>query len=162
MDFDFGNLIYIIATLVAILVGVLGKKKKPAPGAPPGGSGQKEKGNIFDFLGKELEGYMENNRDSQAPVYEESFENGYSDGFEESIQASEVVPDIYQSYDEGNYNPEAQLNRVLIEREGRSSSAPLEVIELDEDQGQDYFDVVMDFNLESAVIYSAVINRIEY
>ena len=162
MDFDFGNLIYIIATLVAILVGVLGKKKKPAQGASPGDSGQTGKGNIFDLLGKEFEGYMESNRDTQAPEYEDSQEYGYSDGMEESVPVAEAVPEVYRSYNEGNYNPEAQVNRELIQSEGGSSTDAIQVIDLDEDEGQDYFDVVKDFNLESAIIYSAVINRNEY
>ena len=36
MDFDVGNILYIVITLVAVIIGVLGKKKKPAEG----GSGE--------------------------------------------------------------------------------------------------------------------------
>ncbi len=39
MDFDIGNILYIVITIVAVAVGLLGKKKKPAEGgsgAPKG------------------------------------------------------------------------------------------------------------------------------
>lgn len=32
MDFDIGNILYIVITIVAVAVGLLGKKKKPADG----------------------------------------------------------------------------------------------------------------------------------
>ena len=34
MDFDIGNILYVLITLVAIIAGLLGKKKKPANQSP--------------------------------------------------------------------------------------------------------------------------------
>ena len=39
---------------------------------------------------------------------------------------------------------------------------PLEVIDLEEEEGTDYFEVVKDFDAGTAVVYSAIINRVDY
>ncbi len=39
---------------------------------------------------------------------------------------------------------------------------PLEVIQLDDEWGTDYFEVVKDFDAGTAVVYSAIINRVDY
>ncbi len=39
MDFDTGNILYVVITLIAVIVGLLGKKKKKAQGS---GSGEAE------------------------------------------------------------------------------------------------------------------------
>ncbi len=48
MDFEIGNLFYIVITIVAVVVGLLGKKKKPA------GQGTSETG------GEKRPGFLEN------------------------------------------------------------------------------------------------------
>lgn len=137
MDFDIGNLIYIIAMLVAVLVGIFGKKKK---------SGTGNKGNIFEKLGKELEGFAGVNQ-QDAP--------GTLD--------YETVEEEKEEENEGILNPELQKHRGLIQTEGIRTTDSPGVFELEqEEEGQDFFEIIRDFDLGTAVIYSAIINRIEY
>jgi hypothetical protein len=39
---------------------------------------------------------------------------------------------------------------------------PLEVISLDDEGGTNYFEVIKDFDAGTAVVYSAIINRVDY
>ena len=39
---------------------------------------------------------------------------------------------------------------------------PLEVIQLEEEEGTNYFEIIKDFDAGTAVVYSAIINRIDY
>ena len=175
MDFDFGNLIYIIATLVAIIVGLLGKKKKkPIGEGMPAEEAEQKKRNIFEALGKELETFVEQSQQKETlpeeePFYEEEpsdrvvyepITSGYQPiDFDRN---TDPAPGSFMSEFEGSFNPNTEKNFDLLSSEAISSTSELEVIELEKDEGRDYFEVVKDFDLESAVIYSAVINRIEY
>ena len=175
MDFDIGNLIYIIATLVAIIVGLLGKKKKKPMGeGGPASEPEPRKNNIFEALGKELEGFMVQNQPNVSQPEEEAFieEEAYDRDVYEPLTSGyqpidfdpdpDPVPDPFMSEFEGSLNPNTEKNYDLLQSEAISSTPELQVIDLDEDEGQDYFEVVKDFDLETAVIYSAVINRTEY
>jgi hypothetical protein len=46
--------------------------------------------------------------------------------------------------------------------EGESTTKPLEVVELDDEGGTNYFEIVRDFDAGTAVVYSAIINRVDY
>jgi len=39
---------------------------------------------------------------------------------------------------------------------------PLEIIELDEDGGVDYLEVIREFEVGKAIVYSTIINRLDY
>ena len=60
------------------------------------------------------------------------------------------------------------LNRLqnrdsdTILAETDSITEPLEVIHIKEGEGTDYFEIIKDFDAGTAVVYSAIINRIEY
>jgi len=46
--------------------------------------------------------------------------------------------------------------------EADMTTEPLEVIDLDNEGGTNYFEVVKDFDAGTAVVYSAIINRVDY
>ena len=50
----------------------------------------------------------------------------------------------------------------LLVAEGGVMEEALEVIDLDEESGTDYFEIVRDFDAGTAVVYSAIINRLDY
>lgn len=165
LDFDVGNLFYIIAMIVAVLVSVLGKKKKPGKAFRPTGAPIGGKNNIFDLLGKELQGFVEPDQTSQDFVPEEQPEPvriEYEEVPEPVSEEEEEVSEILRSYEEGLGSPVSDLYMDLKQNEGISSTGELQVIDLDENEGIDYFDAVKNFDLETAIIYSAVINRIDY
>jgi len=162
MDFDIGNLIFIVATLIAILVSVFGKKKKSVLKGVPPQDGSNKQGNFFEKLGKELEGYIEMKEQKRTPgtgdtVMTEKPQYDYI--FEEIKSEPETLMADY----EGETNPARMSYLDLIEAEGIPATEPLQVIEIDEDpEGRDYFEILDDFDAGTAVIYSAIINRIDY
>ena len=161
--FDFSTLFYIIATLVAVLVGLLGKKKKPVVSAPTPEPESEKKGNFFDILGKELEGYLETRQSNDLkPVagdtlMEEPVQNGYA-------EEEEPVGTVSSSRGyERMMIRETEDYLDLPETEGTGSANPLQVIELEEPYGgRDYFEIIRDFDAATAVIYSAIINKIDF
>ena len=137
-DFDFGNIIYLIATIVAVIIGILGKKKKP----------------------------------SSAQGQEEAVYVDMED------QEQELIPEVSEFQKEGERpapkgNLMIQYEKLLAEK-GRSlgtdflldgridTEEALEVIQLDEEEGADYFDIIDNFDAGKAVIYAAIINRVDY
>jgi len=162
MEFDFGNLIYIIATIVAIAVGLLGKKKKPAGTGAPVGSEPEKKPGIFDALGKEMESFLESKH-----IYEDVELGPEIDSeleFEvEDEDLSPVEEVSFQTEYEGMLNKDMQASYDKIMSEGLSMTTPMEIIDLDEEEEDpDFFDVDREFDLRSAIIYSTIINRVEY
>lgn len=163
MDFDIGNLIYIIATIVAIAVGLLGKKKKPAVTSPPVESEPEKKRTFLDILGKELEGYMDINKQGEVEeigeVDEFEAENEI-ESWEEDYVAKE--PETFQSEYEGMNSINIVENLDLSNSISERNAKPLEVLDLDEEE-EDYTDEPKrEFDLETAIIYSTIINRKEY
>jgi hypothetical protein len=149
MDFDIGNILYVVITLVAIIVSLLGKKKKPA--------GEESKPGFLENLDQVLRMGQEN------PVF---------------VDLKEYEPDLMVEAEEPEYEiSEApslmeEYERLLIARggslleafqmEGERSTKPLELIELDEMEGPDYYKLVNDFDGGTAILYSAIINRLNY
>ena len=161
MDFDIGNILYIVITLVVVIVGLLGKKKKPAGQ----GTGESE--------GQPRPGFLEN--------LEKAFNMVQPDPAVVDLQDHEV--DILAEEEYVDPAPEPmtepislleEYNRMVEERQGnkrqshRSSMADnqtdgFSVVELDNvDESTDFFEIVKDFDAGTAVVYSAIINRIEY
>ena len=153
MDFDIGSLLYIIITLVAVIIGLLGRKKKPS-GEGSGAAG----GGIMENLEQML------SMGQEEPVVVETPEDEYivpeqSDPEpvvkSEPLSRSSSLLEQYEQYlgqtDSGAPRSEAD---VITE--------PLEVVHLEEYEGTDYFEVVKEFNAATAVVYSAIINRLDY
>ena len=153
MDFDIGNILYIVITLVAVLVGVLGKKKKPGTTGSGEGVGQSQPG-FMENLERLLTGGQENPEIVDLQEFEEDLPP------EEGL-VTEKAPSIMDDYDrimQGDRQEESDL----FYTDGDSMTESLEVIELDEKAGISFFDIVNKFDARTAVMYSAIINRLDY
>lgn len=163
MDFDIGNILYIIITLVVVLVGLLGKKKKPAEGGTGAPQGEARPGFMENLervltMGQEqaqIRDLQEYERD--LPVEEFTYEEPEPD-----VQA-EITrePSLLEEY-ERLVQRRTETNPELLMEEGGIVDDVLEVIELDEEYGTDYFEIVRDFDAGTAIVYSAIINRLDY
>ena len=52
-----------------------------------------------------------------------------------------------------------------VKTKGQMATEPMELIQLDDEHDQedpDYFEIVKDFDAGTAVVYSAIINRVNY
>ena len=160
MDFEIGNILYIVITLVAVIVGVLGKKKKPANG----GSSAPESGARPGFM-ENLERVLQM---GQEPAEITELQN-----FEEDVPVEELVPvhTAEESFDDIRNRPSImdEYDRIMnrskdgefVMEDGELSEA-LDMIDLDEMQGTDYFEIVREFDAGTAVVYSTIINRLDY
>ena len=163
MEFDIGSILYIVITLVAVLIGVLGKKKKP--GAP--GTGE--------VSGKARPGFMENlerlltmGQENPAIVDLQEFEEDLPTE-EERIPELESksrwqpmkAPSILNEYERIMQGNQQEASDIYF-KEGGSMTESLELIDLDEDSGTSFPDIVSDFDARKAIVYSAIINRLDY
>ncbi len=179
MDIDIGSLIYILITVIAIIGGVAGKKKKP--------KGARDKNVKPGFLGKleaQLENFTQEAKDSfgnmkQEPEpgdmeYEEAMEHKEKEEYVEEKDYFEKLGEEYETDNlneargnfaayEGLISPDEEQNEVLIESEGISTTGDVAVSNISEDDPWDFDqqDEMEDFDLQTAVIYSTIINRIE-
>jgi len=161
MDFEIGNILYIVITLVAVIVGVLGKKKKPADG----GSSAPESGARPGFM-ENLERVLQM---GQEPVEITELQEN-----EEDLAVEEVVPvpAAEESFDDVRNRPsimdeyERIMNRSrdgeFLMDDGELNNEALEVLDLDDMQGTNYFEIVREFDAGTAVVYSTIINRLDY
>ena len=163
MEFDIGNILYIVVTIIAIAASLLGKKKKPKgsgqEGARPGFME-----NLEQFLSQgQQEPSVMDLREDEPDLPEESFEMQE----DTPLKARESKPVAEPAGMRSEYV--AILERLrnnkgeIFNREGESMTEPLEVINLDEEEeGTDYFEIVKEFDAGTAVVYSAIINRVDY
>ena len=153
MDFEIGNILYIVITLVAVIVGVLGKKKKPANGgsSAPGSEARP--------------GFMEN-LERVLQMGQEPAEITELQNFEEDVPVEEEVPvhTAEKSFNDLRNRPSImdEYDRIMNRSKDGELSEALEVMDLDEMQGTDYFEIVREFDAGTAVVYSAIINRLDY
>ena len=161
MEFDIGNIFYIVITLVVVIFGLLGKKKKPAGQ----GSGESE--------GQPRPGFLQN--------LEKAFNMAQPDPVVVDLQDHEV--DILEEEELVDPTPEPmsepislmeEYNRMVEKTRGNKSRGhispkvdsqtdAIDVIPVDDgDEATDFFEIVKDFDARTAVVYSAIINRIEY
>jgi hypothetical protein len=157
MDFDIGNILYVLITLVAIVIGLLGRKKKPARTAE--GSEQKDSSPSFmenlekafnmqrEEQGAKEESRLFEDRDVEEPV-SAADESAYSSSIMEEYEKTMRGMD------------ETETDRILAGEELLTEQ--LEVLDLDQEEGTDYFEIIKDFDAGTAVVYSAIINRVEY
>jgi len=161
MDFDIGNIFYIVITIVAVLVGILGRKKKPAPGGA-GESGGEKRPSFMENLERVLTMGQEESVVADLKPYEEDLpaeeveraktEEAYGD-----MPHSQGIMEQYESI----MNLSTDRDPDLIMTGGESMLEPLEVLDLDDVSGTDYFEIVKDFDAGTAVVYSAIINRLD-
>lgn len=175
MELDIGTIIYIIITIIAIVASVAGKKKKPQVS----GSEEYEKDHSESFF-ERIEGkfgsFIDDAKSSadhlkeEVGMKEEVLETvsqedvDHTQGVDYKNNSFEPGSAAYSEF-EGVYNPNMFENAELIREEAERStnnSEIIDVIELDESSKPDYFEIVKDFDLGTAVIYSTIINRKEY
>lgn len=174
-DFDIGTLFYIIVTIIAIAVGAFNKKKKPGGKSAPSDKGSSSPG-LFERIEREFGGFIEETKESftddssEATVVNENEQSIVEEAYvgeevEQGVQYQNSEPSVYQQY-EGIFDPTAIQNRDLLDAEAVPTTEEnhiIDVIDLDEEcEKPDYFEIVKDFDLGTAVIYSTIINRVEY
>ena len=163
MEFDIGTILYIVITLVAVLVGVLGKKKKPADGAPGSTTGE-ARSSFMENLERVLTQGQEPTQVRDLQDYEVDLpaEEYVSDEpVEEVVHETRRGDSLMDKYDE-IMRRNTGSDPDLMVAEGGIMEEALEVIDLDEHPGTDYFEIVRDFDAGTAVVYSAIINRLDY
>jgi len=163
MDFDIGNILYIVIMLVAVIVSLLGKKKKPAQGGSEKPAG-KARPSFMENLERVLTMDQEQTQikdiqdfEEDLPVEEFSSEEPVQEAQPEAMKG----PNLMEEY-ERIMNRSMDLDPDLMMAEGGILPDALEVIDLDELPGTDYFEIVRDFDAGTAVVYSAIINRLDY
>ncbi len=168
LDFDIGNILYVVITLIAVLVGVLGKKKKPQRPGAKGTESEKRPG-FFENMEEILRMNQENGVATGLKDYEVDLmpeEPGLEQvAAEESVKVSVPEPvtasSILDDYERLMKNID-DTDRDAIMAEGMSTTKSMDVIDLEQEAGTDYFEVINNFDAGTAVVYSAIINRIDY
>jgi hypothetical protein len=166
MEFDIGTILYVVITVIALIIGVIGRKKKPAGTGSPEGSAHETGGSFFESFERafsmeqaERTVFMPEPDEYEAPEpgepqYAEKYESPYS-GRLETGRGS-----ILEEYDrimggQGGYGSDTLF-------EGERSTETMEVTELGDESDVDFFEIIKDFNASTAIVYSAIINRIDY
>ena len=165
MDFDLGNILYVVITLVAIIAGLLGKKKKPADQAPEETEKEAQPG-FFENLERMLRMGQENPEVTELQDYEEDIliDELASDGPQSSaVNAETVLPSksILDDYDQIMNSMDGVVYDSSF-TDGDYVDGPMEVLDIDNEQETNYFDIVRDFDAGTAVVYAAIINRLDY
>jgi len=170
MDFDIGNILYVVITLVAILVGLLGKKKKKPVEQGTGESGDEAQPGFMQNLEKVLRMGQENPEPVDLQEYEEDilaedFEplaeppaEAHAEKLVGQLTSARSIIDDYERI-MGGFN---EVDYDIILTDGDNLDEPLRVVDLDQEEGTDYFEIVKDFDAGTAVVYSAIINRLDY
>ncbi len=163
MEFDIGNILYIVITLVAVIIGLLGKKKKPV------NKGEGEEG------GEAQPGFMQN-LERVLRMGQENPEVSELQAFEEDLPPEEVLvseaepndrwepikaPSIMDEYERIMQSNQQEDPDIFFSGENEMDQV-LDVIELDRESGTGFLDVVQNFDARTAVVYSAIINRLDY
>lgn len=163
MDFDIGNILYIVITLVAVAIGLMGRKKKP--GTQGTGEG----------AGKSQPGFMENLERlltmGQEPMVVSELQPFEDDLPPEEVEATTFEPesrleakktpkllDEYKRIMEGA----GQGGSDVHPGEGEFLNQPMELLDLDQVSSMDFIDMVNEFDARTAIVYSAIINRLDY
>lgn len=182
MELDIGSLFYILITIIAVIAGIANKKKKKAVvgtgavktvEATDGKEGKSTKGGFFSKLEAQLERFATEAKQSipglqQEPLIKEEEVGVERDYFEsksddyDKRQEPELLGNMAAAY-EGLYSPDDLQNDPLMEAEGISATDAMEFTHLDEDQERSFEDqqIIEDFDIRTAIIYSTIINRIE-
>ena len=165
MDFDIGNILYVVITLVAIIVGLLGKKKKPANQSPKETDDEARPG-FMENIERILRMGQENPQVTDLQDVEEDI------AFEESRPVvspnSELVPEavipsisILDDYARiMNSNSGVEYDTSFTD--GNYFDESLEAVDMYHEGETNYFEIVKNFDAGTAVVYSAIINRLDY
>jgi hypothetical protein len=166
MDFDLGNILYVVITLVAIAAGLLGKKKKPANQSPTETGNEAQPG-FMENIERILRMGQENPQVNDLQDFEDDI------AFEETMPPASlhseladktVVPSksILDDYDQIMNSMDGVVYDTSFTNGDRHSEESLELIDMDHEEGIHYLDIVKDFDAGTAIVYSAIINRLDY
>lgn len=161
MDIDIGNILYIVITLVAVIVGLRGKKKKSTQETAEASEDTARPG-FMENLERVLNMGQEEPMVADLEPYEEdlSFEEVTIE-VEEPASILNNRPGIMDDYNRiMNRNTDGAVE--LIDLEGESMTETVELVDLDYVEGPDYFEIVENFDAGKAVVYSAILNRLDY
>ena len=145
MEDGVSSILYIIITAIIILVGILGKKKKPQQ--IPGGSGNGKPGGMdfFEKLGlreqEEQEGFIDVEEDeemTEIPVDKETQRLSVTSVFKEQS------------------DKKAEVKEKAFEEETEEVNA---YSEISDEYDNDINEIKDEFDLKKAIIYSEIINR---
>jgi hypothetical protein len=166
MDFDIGNILYVLITLVAIIVGLLGKKKKKPVEQGSGESGEENQPGFMESLENMLRMGQENPQpvdlqDHEEDIFVEEYGHATEPVTETRVEPAILTGSVLDDYDQimGGFN---EVDHDIILTDGDNLGEPLNVIDLDQEEGTNYFEIVKDFDAGTAVVYSAIINRLDY
>ena len=163
MDFDFGNILYIVITLVAVIVGVLGKKKKPANQGTREEAGDAQPG-FMENLERMLRMGQENPQVSDLQSFEEELPEEEEHVAEQGMASQREpmkAPSIMDDYDR-IMQGSGQGDSDLYFTDGENMTEPMELVDLDRYPGTSLSDLTKDFDARTAVIYATIINRLDY
>ena len=166
MDFDIGNILYIVITLVAVVVGLLGKKKKPANQSPAETENEAQPG-FMENIERFLRMGQENPQVTDLQDYEENiaFEEERPSASLNSELAVETVvrsKSILDDYDQIMNSMDGVVYDTSFTNGDYHLDESLEVIDMDHEGETYYLDIVKDFDAGRAIVYSAIINRLDY
>ena len=165
MDFDIGNILYVVITLVAIIAGLLGKKKKTANQSPKKTSDEAQPG-FMENIERILRMGQENPQVADLQDYEEDIDFDESKPvapLKSELVAETLVPStsILDDYDR-IMNSMNEVDYDVSFADGDHHDESLELGDMDHEGEANYFEIVKDFDARTAVIYSAIINRLDY
>lgn len=165
MDDIFDSLIYIIITLVAFVISALGKKKKKTrPNTAPINKEQPQQEKERPLLSN-----LEKLLNEELGIEDRQYTNQYEEQ-EQIDQPTEEEKLNFTSEEE----PEQPLDHVPPEMLDDKEDVPLSVeyddtseifsksIKEEDLTNEEQYEVLPDFNLKDAIIYSEIINRKEY
>lgn len=166
MEFDVGNILYIVITLVAVIVGVLGRKKKKKQATTGSEPGEVEsRGGFMENIERVLRMGQENPEVADLQDYESdlSQEQPEYDVFtEEPVADSQrATKGIVEDYGQMLQRLQSRESDIFL-NEAERLNETLDVVQLDEEEDSDYFEIIKDFDAGTAVVYSAIINRVDY
>jgi len=165
MDFDIGNILYVVITLVAIIAGLLGKKRKPANQSPKETENEAQPG-FMENIERFLRMGQENPQVKDLQDYEEEIafeESGPVVSPNSELDTETVVSSgsILDDYDRIMNS----MDGVVYDSnfaDGNQLDESVEFVDLDHEREANYFEIVKDFDAGTAVVYSAIINRLDY
>ncbi len=168
MKFDVGTILYIIITIIVVIAGAVGRKKKPAVNNP---NTQRKTGleGFLSSFGEQFENFAEPEKSAEAYqeeeiLVEDDVEPEVSTETSNMEMEDDVEESIFGEY-EGVYDPDAIHNHEIVIGEGERSTGddkPMQIVELEEESKADFHELFTNFDLRKAVIYSIIIDKVEY
>ncbi|HKL09097.1 MAG TPA: hypothetical protein VJ896_10000 [Bacteroidales bacterium] len=160
MDDIFDSLIYILITLAAFAISLMGKKKKPAERPPANFTGDDHSENKSSPFISDLDRFFDDH--DEESVDSEEVEPSFVGESKPQQRATDnqIKHEILDDVPEQSYNNKEKMPYSMDHADtGEIYSEPIKgtdlTIEEEEERGAD-------FDLEEAVIYSEILQRKEY